>query len=77
MESKNLKGEVMKKMKILSASYKLDENNKYGIIEGSLWQQESFSEYDVIIVEPGFMDVYDTLTDRNDLKTYVKSVLRN
>ena len=67
----------MKKMKILSASYKLDENNKYGIIEGSLWQQESFSEYDVIIVEPGFMDVYDTLTDRNDLKTYVKSVLRN
>ena len=62
----------MRKIKILSASYKLDKDNKYGIINGNLWQQESFSEYDVLVVDPISMHIFDNLTNRDTVKIYVQ-----
>lgn len=62
----------MKKLKILSAGYEAGKDNKYGIIDGHLCQKESFSEYDVLIIDPTNMDIISDSAYLNLLKEYLK-----
>lgn len=58
----------MKKLKILSVGCGVSKDNKLGIEEGSFYQPDSFSEYDVLIIDPTDMDILLIRPDKNILK---------
>lgn len=72
IDTKFKKGGAMKKLKILSVGCEISPDNKYDIKDGTFCQKESFSEYDVLIIDPIIMDKLLLFPDYNLLDAYAR-----